>query len=71
MDFTQKIIVVIPCYKVSKTILSVLKNIDSNVSNIIIVDDHCPENTGKFIKENTHDDRIVVIFHQKNFIFPL
>ncbi len=66
MDYKNIITVVIPCYKVSKTILSVLENIDMNIQNIIIVDDYCPEGSGQLVLDSTNDKRISVIFHKKN-----
>ena len=48
----KKSCVVIPCYKVRKKILSVLKNKNLNtIDKIVIVDDYCPENTGIFLKK--------------------
>ena len=41
-------IVIIPCYKV-KTILKVIDNIPNSISKIIIVDDNCPEETGRYV----------------------
>lgn len=62
----KKIGIVIPCYKVKNHILTVLSKIESFVDKIYIVDDNCPENSGKFIMENFIDNRIEVIFNQKN-----
>ena len=42
-------IVIIPCYKVKKTILKVIDNIPNSISKIIIVDDKCPEETGRYV----------------------
>lgn len=47
---TKKIGLVIPCYKVSKSINSVIKNIPNFVDNIYLVDDRCPENSIKNLK---------------------
>lgn len=60
------IAVIIPSYKVKNHILDVLAAIDSDVSRIYIVDDACPENSGKFVKENCQDPRITIIFHETN-----
>ena len=49
----NKVCVIIPCYKVKKKIISVLKKIDFKiVDKVVIVDDYCPENSGKFVKKN-------------------
>lgn len=62
----EVIAVVIPCYKVRNHILGVLSAIGSEVSLIYAVDDSCPDNSGKFIAENCFDQRLKVIYHQKN-----
>jgi dolichol-phosphate mannosyltransferase len=66
IDKPIKIAVVIPCYKVKKHVLEVLKGIGSEVSDIIVVDDACPDNSGDFVKENFKDDRLTVIRHENN-----
>jgi len=58
--------VVIPCYKVKKHILDVISRIGSEVGKIYVVDDCCPENSGKFVLENCTDPRIVVLYNEKN-----
>lgn len=62
----MKVAVVIPCYKVKKHILEVLASVGSEVSNIYVVDDCCPESSGRFVVENTKDSRINVLFHESN-----
>ena len=61
-----KIVVVIPCYKVSKQILNVISNIPEQVSNIILVDDQCPEKTGEFVANNINDPRVTILTNSKN-----
>lgn len=63
---SMKIAVVIPCYKVKKHILDVLRQIGPEVSLIYVVDDCCPEGSGKFVKEQSTDDRVRVLFNKKN-----
>ena len=60
------IAVVIPAYKVKKQILQVVNGLDKTVSKIIVVDDQCPEQSGKYLEENFYDDRLEVIYHQVN-----
>lgn len=60
------IAVILPCYKSSKQVLGVLARIDKSVSEIILVDDGCPEETGKQVEQNSGDDRVRVIYHDKN-----
>lgn len=64
-DTQITIAVVIPCYRESQTINTVIENIPGIVGKIIVVDDRCPENTGK-IAEKIDDERVVVLFHDKN-----
>ncbi|WP_084435668.1 glycosyltransferase family 2 protein [Desulfomicrobium escambiense] len=61
-----KIAVVIPCYNVRKHILDVVAAIGPEVFRIYVVDDCCPYGSGSFLKENTHDERVVVIRHDRN-----
>jgi dolichol-phosphate mannosyltransferase len=61
-----KICVVIPAYKVKAHLLGVVNSIGSEVEKIIVIDDACPENSGKFILANITDPRVEVIFHEKN-----
>lgn len=58
--------IIIPCYKVKKHILSVIKSIGDEVNLIVVVDDNCPEKSGKFIEEKCTDSRVKVIFNDEN-----
>lgn len=61
------IAVVIPCYRVRNKILDVIESFKPLVQNIILVDDHCPENSCELVKENYNNDpQISLISHQKN-----
>ncbi len=60
------IAVVIPCYKVQKHILAVIREIGEEVEKIYIVDDHCPEHTGDFVDAHCSDPRIYVLRHKIN-----
>ncbi len=62
----HSIAVVIPCYKVVRFILAVIKEIGPEVSRIYIVDDACPEGTGKFVQEHNNDARVKVLFNASN-----
>lgn len=65
-QITRKVAVVIPCYRVSNTILDLIDHIDRNVHRIYIIDDCCPENSGELVKNYCIDPRVKVIFHKKN-----
>ncbi len=60
------IVVVIPAYKVKKHILSVIDQIGSEVHKVFVVDDACPETSGKYVVENCKDPRVKVLFHDAN-----
>ena len=60
------IAVVIPCYRVKDQILRVLKGIGPEVGKIYVVDDACPEGSGRYVEENISDPRVEVIIHSKN-----
>ncbi len=62
----KKIAVVIPCYKVRGHTLTVVEKIGSEVDSIYIIDDCCPENSGKFVENNSDDPRLKVIYNKKN-----
>ena len=60
----KKIALVIPCYKVSKLINQVIKDIPSFVDRVYAVDDKCPQNSVKTIKSKSK--KIIKIFRKKN-----
>jgi dolichol-phosphate mannosyltransferase len=62
----KKIAVVIPCYRVKNQISEVLSNVGPEVKKIFVVDDACPEDTGRFVQSKHKDKRIEVIFHTQN-----
>ena len=62
----QKIAVVIPSYKVTNHILSVLADIGPEVGRIYVVDDKCPKGSGDFVENHCPDPRVVVLRHETN-----
>lgn len=62
----MKTAVVIPCYRVRRHIEDVLAGIGPEVDGIFVVDDCCPEGTGRFVEETVKDPRVRVIFHAEN-----
>jgi glycosyltransferase involved in cell wall biosynthesis len=62
----DQIAVIIPCYKVKAHIVELLSKFGQNISRIYLVDDRCPEKSGKFVQENCTDPRVKVIFNEKN-----
>ena len=65
-DQTKRITVVVPAYRVSEQLPQVVATIGEEVSKIIVVDDFCPEDSGKKLQQITSDPRVEVIFHHKN-----
>ena len=62
----MKLSVVIPAYKAKKTISRVLNEIPDWVAHVIVVDDGCPEGTGKLINTTKVDRRVSVLINQTN-----
>ena len=65
-DENYNVCVVIPAYKAQREILGVLEQIPEFVTRIIVVDDACPNSTGKLVQEKSKDKRVEVIFNQEN-----
>jgi dolichol-phosphate mannosyltransferase len=64
---TLKIAVVIPCYKVTQSLKSVLNDIGSEVTSIYCVDDNCPEESWKVAESIANkDSRIHIIRRKRN-----
>jgi|TARA_B110000971_G_scaffold96731_1_gene99499 glycosyltransferase involved in cell wall biosynthesis len=57
---------VIPSFRVTDHILEVLKNIGPEVERIYVIDDACPDKSGEFVKKNSTDKRVQVLFHETN-----
>ena len=67
MPQKNKTVVVIPCFKVKKKILHVVKKCIKYFDYIICVDDCCPENSGNYIKRKFKKiKKVKVIFNNKN-----
>lgn len=58
--------VVIPCFRVRSHIAQVLEQVGPEVTRIYLVDDACPEESGRFASEHCSDERLVVLTHQEN-----
>lgn len=63
---TAVIAAIIPCFRETAHVLDVIAGIGGEVSHIFVVDDACPDNTGKHVSENCRDPRVVVLSHEKN-----
>lgn len=60
------IAVVIPCYRVTRHILAVIKAIGPEVARIYVVDDACPEGSGRLVQESCTDPRVHILWHAQN-----
>jgi glycosyltransferase involved in cell wall biosynthesis len=58
--------VVLPCYREKIHILDVLGRIGPEVARIIVVDDACPDGTGRWVEERCRDPRVEVVRHAAN-----
>ena len=62
----DRVAVVIPCYKVSRQILDVIRRIGDECSRIYVIDDGCPEHSGRVVEGGTDDPRVSVCYNERN-----
>ena len=60
------IAVVIPCFRVKDHILDVIARLGPEVTQVYVVDDACPQNSGDFVSERCQDPRVKVLRHTVN-----
>ncbi|HEX4738942.1 MAG TPA: glycosyltransferase family 2 protein [Allosphingosinicella sp.] len=63
---TARIAVIIPCYRVTDQILSVIGRIGPGIEAIYCVDDACPDGSGKLIERQSSDPRVKVLHNPVN-----
>ena len=61
-----KIAVVIPAYKCADKIVDVLESIPTDVTEIVVVDDSCPDGTGNRAKNAKTGARLTVLTNERN-----
>ena len=61
-----RIAVVIPSYRVARSVLDVIGRIGPECSSIYVVDDACPEHSGDLVSTTCPDPRVRVIRHSAN-----
>lgn len=66
MNNSVNVAVVIPCYKVTAHILSVIAGVGTECIRIYVVDDCCPDDSGNFVENNNKDTRVKVIYNDIN-----
>jgi glycosyltransferase involved in cell wall biosynthesis len=58
--------VVIPCFRAATSVVRVIGAIGDEVSRIYVVDDGCPDATGKAVRQDVRDPRVVVLHNDRN-----
>ena len=66
MLHSKTIAVVIPSYKVTQHILKVIAEIGVEVDRIYVVDDACPDGSGKLVECSATDSRVRVLYSEVN-----
>lgn len=56
----------VPCYRVRARVLEVLERIGPEVNLIFVVDDRCPEESGRLVQAQVSDRRVKVLFRESN-----
>ncbi len=64
-SINSKIAVIIPCYMVKNHIDMVIKSIPDFITKIYVVDDCCPESSGKYV-ESIDYPKVEVLYNVKN-----
>lgn len=58
--------VVIPCYRVRHKIVGVVESLLDKVDAIFVVDDRCPDQSGRFLQETLSHPKLKILFHEVN-----
>src|SRR4029079_8072981 len=66
LESRPRIAAVIPAYRETDNILSVLETFGAEVPHIYVVDDACPEATGALVERSCRDPRVRVLWHPVN-----
>jgi len=62
----MRVAAVIPCYRETGKILGVLEGLGPECDRIYVVDDACPDGTGKLVESRCADPRVRVLYHETN-----
>ncbi|MBP8926862.1 MAG: glycosyltransferase family 2 protein, partial [Pseudomonadales bacterium] len=65
-EIEMQVAVVIPSYRVRERIVDVVGGIGPEVHRIYVIDDACPEQSGKHVREQVVDPRVSVLFNEEN-----
>jgi dolichol-phosphate mannosyltransferase len=63
---SNRIAVVIPCYRVNGKVVELIARIGPQVSLIVVVDDACPERVGELVRREVRDPRVRVVIRDSN-----
>lgn len=63
---SHRIAVVIPSYRVTAHIADVIARMGPEVTDIIVVDDCCPDGSGEHVRRTVDDPRVRVLRHETN-----
>ena len=63
---SQSVAVIVPCYRETSHVLSVIEKIGPEVAAIYVVDDACPDLTGAYVRDNCLDNRVCIIMQDVN-----
>ena len=61
-----KVAVIIPAFRVSDHIIDLLGRMGPEVDKIYVVDDCCPDGSGKLVESVVHDERVVCLYNPVN-----
>jgi glycosyltransferase involved in cell wall biosynthesis len=61
-----RIAVVVPCYRVGRVVLDVIRRIGPEVERIYCVDDCCPDDSGGLVEREANDPRVRVLRNPQN-----
>jgi dolichol-phosphate mannosyltransferase len=62
----MRVAAVVPAYKVTRQVVDVVKSLLPYCDKVFVVDDCCPEGSGRLVVASIIDDRVCVIFNQEN-----
>ncbi|NUO76296.1 MAG: glycosyltransferase [Lysobacter sp.] len=66
LSAAPRIAVVVPCHRVRAHILGVIEDVPAMVWRIYVVDDACPEQSGRYVESECRDPRVRVLFNEIN-----
>lgn len=62
----MKVAAVLPCFNSKNHVMGVLSAIGPEFDLVFVIDDACPQGTGRHVQEYCHDSRVQIVFHERN-----